>query len=1022
MGSWLARRQWLDALARKSEGDPRLRVWTWGDLWDEVGRREANPPLRLAPAGARRVLIEAVAMLRGRPVLSPLGEMTESPGYRRHLRSRIAAWTRQQHDPAGPPPGRPGSPIDGAEWAVYGAYRRLLTRAGAEDAEGFAWWASRHFAPEMLTEGEAIGRVLVLDPPAHDPAVERVLAAMANSGELDIDVGLSYDPRQAEAFSGVEPLREALVGLGFEAASVPARKGRNVLLGALEARIFRDDEAPKLETDNTITARGAPRGEGLALEVARLVRERVKEGPEQVAVLVPRWDDQAELILQTLGEWALPAWTDQPRRLDHDPAVAALVRAMRLPVEGWNAEALRRLLRNGQVRPDWATESDRLEASQAIAEAGALWGLDQIVGKLREAEGIAAATTPRVEESERFRRAGQVLERLGDLLESGSLVASWADHAAFAGRIASELALDAGGGLEALQLALDEVTLALEALGRADVRWHRERFIAEVEALGRELTGVVEPPPGPSVLVTTPERAAGLGFRHVVLANLAEGTFPAREAIQADPPLAEGEAEGAVGPGYAREMLRFLRVLGTARETLALVYPTADEKGQVLLQAGFLDELAGVFTPGSWAARREEHRRLTPVPEEPLCGSARERRVRAVVEAAAGHPAGLRDLARTMEHRAALEGTARAVRIHQARALREGYGAYEGMLGPSAARLVAARFGAGRPTFSPSQLESYAFCPFQFFLKHVLRLKPLELPDEFEEEARHRGSVVHSLLEMLHARLRDVPPENPDETMPDRVRDSIVPMLEDLLGQQAPTPGEVGPALDHIRAGRYERTARRYTLQFKGYHDDHLPADASHSNHLEIAFGSFGHDSEHPPLTLGGPDDGIDLQGRIDRVEVFRYPDGLVMFRVIDYKTGGCPSRKDVETGQKLQLPLYAIAVERVLLAGEAAVAQDVGYWGLRGKGFKVAWSMVDAPEPGGALAVDQWVEQAQAFETYALELAAGIRDGRFPVAPVDADNCEGFCEFREVCRIRQVRAVGKDWDERPGLTLGGPA
>ena len=68
---------------------------------------------------------------------------------------------------------------------------------------------------------------------------------------------------------------------------------------------------------------------------------------------------------------------------------------------------------------------------------------------------------------------------------------------------------------------------------------------------------------------------------------------------------------------------------------------------------------------------------------------------------------------------------------------------------------IAAKFGADYP-FSPSQLESYIFCPFQFYLRYVLKLEPVDERDELEEDFTERGSRIHRLLELLErSRVRD---------------------------------------------------------------------------------------------------------------------------------------------------------------------------------------------------------------------------------------------------------------------------
>ena len=56
--------------------------------------------------------------------------------------------------------------------------------------------------------------------------------------------------------------------------------------------------------------------------------------------------------------------------------------------------------------------------------------------------------------------------------------------------------------------------------------------------------------------------------------------------------------------------------------------------------------------------------------------------------------------------------------------------------------------------FSPTALEDYVACPFRFFMRHLLRLDPLDEPTE-EVEVTRRGMTVHRALARLHLRLRN---------------------------------------------------------------------------------------------------------------------------------------------------------------------------------------------------------------------------------------------------------------------------
>jgi RecB family exonuclease len=148
----------------------------------------------------------------------------------------------------------------------------------------------------------------------------------------------------------------------------------------------------------------------------------------------------------------------------------------------------------------------------------------------------------------------------------------------------------------------------------------------------------------------------------------------------------------------------------------------------------------------------------------------------------------------------------------------------------------------------------------------------------------------------------------------------------------------------------------------------------------------------------------VRLQGSIDRIDLVETADGVVRFRVIDYKTGPTPAAGELQSGLALQLPLYALAAERMGLAGPAESA-DFGYWALKDKGFR----------PTKLAKTDDWQSYAGRLERFVLALADHLRRAEFPVAP-RSEHCMKHCEYTNACRIRQVRAIGKVWVESPAM------
>jgi ATP-dependent helicase/nuclease subunit B len=519
-----------------------------------------------------------------------------------------------------------------------------------------------------------------------------------------------------------------------------------------------------------------------------------------------------------------------------------------------------------------------------------------------------------------------------------------------------------------------------------------------------ELTAPPPTPPSPgAVRMAAVDDVAGVRAAHVILADLSEGTFPAREAVEAFLTIRPGvPPDAASRQAFSREMLRFLRVIGSAESSLVLIYPTTDHKGQELLRAGFLDELMEHLAPDALAACHRSVRRLDPalVDAPELAGSPGDRRVRAVALARTrGEPSALAHLARRAGHRRALDGTAAALQVLARRLRGTPFGEYDGLLKDGHVVLDVADAFPPEFLFSASQLETYIGCPFQFFCKYVLKLEPAERRDEIDEDYTERGSKIHDMLELLEQLKR----ENHDGQPLEELEQAA---LVSVLSVEQVGASEVDLGLAEIERRRLAQTLQRYGVQHRHYEGD--PRGRPNPHRFEVAFGKEESYQSYSYLEIGRGARAVRLQGKIDRIDIVDGPDGRG-FRVIDYKSGNGPSTNDVRQARLLQLPLYAMAVERIILAEEGLPLRDVGYWALRKDGYK-------------AIAFEQWQQVQSALESYVAELVDRLRRGVF-VVDSQIDGCEGFCDYRAICRIRQARLASKRHDrpEPPELIVERP-
>jgi ATP-dependent helicase/DNAse subunit B len=348
-------------------------------------------------------------------------------------------------------------------------------------------------------------------------------------------------------------------------------------------------------------------------------------------------------------------------------------------------------------------------------------------------------------------------------------------------------------------------------------------------------------------------------------------------------------------------------------------------------------------------------------------------------------------LAEDPEHRAVLNGTAAALRVLQRRVRGTPFSEFEGVLKDrEVIRRISAALGKTY-CYSPSQVETYIACPFQFFSRHVLKLNSQEQNDELDEDYTQRGSQVHDILEAFESLVLDrggTGRLNTDELM-----NCLRTAIDRVLETEARGVSELEMGLKEVQRRRVEQILAFYLAQRQEY--ENQPGLKSIPHLFEVGFGSA--DTPYPVLEIGGGECAVRLRGRIDRIDLIESQSGR-LFRVIDYKTGSVPSLADVKRGEMLQLLIYAMAVERLMVPNDTVVPLGAGYWGLKKDGYR-------------EFTFPDWPKVKQDLEEHVLAVVDRMRQGVFAVES-KKPGCESYCDFRSICRIRQVRLANKRTEE----------
>ncbi|MEX2091894.1 MAG: PD-(D/E)XK nuclease family protein, partial [Pirellulales bacterium] len=544
--------------------------------------------------------------------------------------------------------------------------------------------------------------------------------------------------------------------------------------------------------------------------------------------------------------------------------------------------------------------------------------------------------------------------------------------------------------------------------------------IAENESLPRKSDDVGR------VRVLSAATARTVAAKHVFLAGMSEQAFPSPEpagklysaadyrffANAADQSRAAAEL-----PPIQRsqeEMLLFYEVLTRASERLTISYPALDDKAQVLSPSPYVTEVERAIFP----AAITQHRALrpSPLPTDASPLGPTDWRIQAVHQALDGDLSLLAGLFRSGATGSA-NALEAALRITASRSRRDAFGPAEGLLESDAVRRrLARRFGSDH-LWSPSQWETYAVCPYRFFMDDVLGLEPLgELV--LETDHRRRGTLVHRVLADFHRRAAELLGAQGNLSQHDVAK--FVTQFENVLEALVRATPHQG-----VEAALVELDRRQIAKWAPRYHAEHGKYDAAWAQldqplaptYLEWRFGpprSDETDYEDPrstaePFVLNIGKEQIRITGRIDRIDVGKSA-GRSVFNVIDYKSGKRPSlsHEKIATGERLQPALYVMAAQALLFGDDSATPLYAGYWSMtNGVTVDARYSLVCSQDQQAPS--DQWeslrgevIEQIGRFVT-------DVRGGNFPVCSRD-DDCTSRCEFSTVCRIGQVRSLGKQW------------
>ncbi len=287
---------------------------------------------------------------------------------------------------------------------------------------------------------------------------------------------------------------------------------------------------------------------------------------------------------------------------------------------------------------------------------------------------------------------------------------------------------------------------------------------------------------------------------------------------------------------------------------------------------------------------------------------------------------------------------------------------------------------------TPTGLENYALCPFQFFASHILKLRPIAAPeDQADLPMSDAGQLCHAILKAFYFRLD---------------RNGF------FEGKQAATPHQT---LSEVCATLFQQFEKGRTISYPLVWEElKQQMTAMLKQVITLDLKSLSISGDRPvafevtcrgSLEVAWPE----MWGRLDRID-FNQEEGVV--RVVDYKY---TLRKQPKTGEK-NLSLSAIRGEGLQAPIYQKLAEVFGDEGDgesdEGSGVRSAFYFLAPNWPDGPLVVREFPEAGWEGEAGMLlketisTLLDGINNGRFFLMPGEA--CS-YCEIATACRLNHL-------------------
>lgn len=852
--------------------------------------------------------------------------------------------------------------------SLYIRYQSRLHTLGWTDSEEITFQAVR--ALDQHPQSVSGLQLVIVDGfDSFNAAQFRVLRSLAGQvGELVVTFpGQRQSPRPAHRRFN-ESIERLITDLSPCITPLENPLYLPPVLGHLERHIFDAEAGEEVSVDQPfLIAARSPAEE--AREALRWIKQLVLRHNLPLTACViftPNPEVYHPLLRSAAAEFGIPIRFTLDDKLDSSPAVNALLNLLGLPARRFNSHYLINTLRSPYF--DFSFDRELVDTFEMISRVGqVVEGSDQweeVWERLASSSSgnkqnlVDEENSPALPRGEEANRLGRTLRGVFDLITPPPGMLTLVAWVTWLEDLLERLRFYEIAESEQDQTACATFREILRALVLSEtvagsVPMDFPGFMSDlqsaVEGEGfRESAYTGQP----ALLVGRFTEARGSRFQAVALLGLSEGSFPVVE--RPDPFLSEQlRTDLGLELRLEREQAGlFYQAITRADQYLLLTRPYLSEDGEEWEESAYWKAAVRLFD-------KNPVDRIRPDAPRALVNAASTQELLFSAVRRQALPPAYAFLAPRWQD------LQQANLVLKARRAKKAEGPFEG-LAEALVPEISTRFSLDR-VWSASRLEGYASCPFQFFIGNALKLEPRSMP-ELGLDAAQVGSMLHRILELTYQRARDT-------LDPEALLQSLRKTAKDIFAR---APQEFGFRPSNL----WEIEKAQWLAKL----EENITALTADVDWQPIGFEARFGLEDAPPLQIALGDEILTMHGVIDRVD--RNKQGQL--RVIDYKTGSAHmTKKDLELGYRLQLPIYALAARDALHLG---LPVEGFYWKLlaaESSALKLSTFATDDAR-GVEAAVDVLVRHLS-------RILKGIRAAEFMPEPPDG-GCAAYCPAAAWC------------------------